>query len=96
MWFIYCIIIEDKMRYIGITNNIKKREYQHNYDCYKQRRSKDLYNNVRPLNIKLELNVLKIFNNKVDAERYEAYLILKDFFTQKSLWQAAPKKIKYY
>ena len=97
MYFVYYIMIDSKIRYVGITNDLKKRQYQHNYECFVKQTDKKLYKMVR-LNPKkdITLNVYKRFNTKSEAELYEAYIILKDYFSAKELWQALPKKIRYY
>ena len=97
MYFVYYIMIDNRIRYVGITNNIKKRQYQHNYDCWNKQTKKTLYNKIR-LGVKSDivLNVYKRFSNKLEAELFEAYLILKDHFEAKELWQTPPKKIRYF
>jgi predicted GIY-YIG superfamily endonuclease len=99
MYYVYVIKINDKVRYIGITNNVKKREYQHNYECFNVKKDKILYNNIRKYNLlnKICLEIIEEFKSKSNAELYEAFLILRDYFSsEKTLWQVAPKKIKYY
>lgn len=89
-YFIYQIIINNKIRYIGRTNNLKTREYQHNY-LLKKGKDKLLYNNIRLENIKtINLQSILEFKNITEAKRYECYLILKDYFTNKELWQKVP------
>jgi hypothetical protein len=36
------------------------------------------------------------FNNKLEASRMEAKLILDDYFGDKELWQAPPFSFKYF
>lgn len=97
MYYVYYILLDGKVRYVGITNNIKKREYQHNYDCWVKQTEKKLYNQLRKQpKTSMTLNIFKRFNQKSEAELYEAYIILKDYFGPKELWQTAPKKIRYY
>lgn len=90
MIYLYQIIINNKTRYIGRTNDLKKREYQHNY-LLKKGKDKLLYNNIRLENIKsISLQSISEFKNITEAKRYECYLILKDYFTDKELWQRVP------
>jgi predicted GIY-YIG superfamily endonuclease len=97
MYFVYYILNEGIVRYVGITNDIKKREYQHNYECFVKQKDKTLYNLLRKQpKQSINLNLYKRFNKKSDAELYEAYIILKDYFGAKELWQAPPKNIRYY
>lgn len=92
MYFVYQIKVLDKIRYIGYTENLIKREKQHNYLCFKRDKKKELYDNIKKTNqVKINLEVIKSFNNKVEAKRYECLLILEDYFTNKELWQQVPK-----
>ena len=92
MYFVYQIKVLDKIRYIGYTENLIKREKQHNYLCFKRDNKKELYDNIKKTNqVKINLQVIKSFNNKVEAKRYECLLILEDYFTNKELWQQVPK-----
>jgi hypothetical protein len=36
------------------------------------------------------------FENKLEAERFEAYLILDDYYKRKNLWQKKPFGFRYY
>ena len=92
MYFVYQIKVLDKIRYIGYTENLIKREKQHNYLCFKRDKKKELYDNIKKTNqVEINLEVIKSFNNKVEAKRYECLLILEDYFTNKELWQQVPK-----
>jgi predicted GIY-YIG superfamily endonuclease len=97
MFFVYEIVIGGVRRYVGYTNNIKRRQSQHVRD-YQKGSPKYLYlmtAKTAPKTI-YQLNVLRQFPNKGDAQRYEAYLILKDYFTKKELWQSFPTSFKYF
>ena len=95
--WIYCIVIKGKIRYIGMTNDINKREAQHRLNL-KKNKDNLLYKNIKHYNIDVELTLtpIKSFNNRSDAMRYEAYLILKDYFSDRHLWNKPPRVIKYF
>lgn len=97
MNWVYSIEVKGVVRYIGITNNLKRRQTQHNY-LFNKGEQKELYSNLRIVNPdeKIILTPIYEFSSLVDAERYECFLILKDYFGDKNLWQSIPKKIKYY
>ena len=97
MYFVYKIVIDDKTRYIGITNDIKKREWQHNYQCFKKLGQKTLYKKIRAIKQeKITIKALYQFPNKWEASICEAYLILADYFGVRELWQSPPKSIYYH
>ena len=97
MNWVYSIEINGVIRYIGITNNLKRREKQHNY-LFRKGETKELYSNIRLVkpDEDIVLNPMYEFSSLVDAERMECYLILKDYFGDNNLWQSKPKKIKYF
>jgi predicted GIY-YIG superfamily endonuclease len=99
MYYVYSIKIDNIIRYIGITKDIIKREKQHNYGI-KTGIKKRFYENMSHYypNQTVSLEVLKIFKTKTDAARYEAHLILLDYFNNspKELWQSPPRVIKYF
>jgi len=43
-----------------------------------------------------ELEIVKEFDLLIDAKRWECFLILKDWFSKRQLWQSQPISIKYY
>lgn len=95
-YIVYKIVINDIVRYIGHTNNIPRREKEHNYS-FKKGFKKDLYNFIRAESTItnfdgyiITLIPIKEFKKKVDAKRYEMYLILDDYFNQKILKQKVP------
>lgn len=87
---VYKIEIDGIIRYIGHTNNIKRRQTQHNY-LFKKGKKKELYDNITDRSIRLVLTPLREFKSKTDAKRYECLLILQDFFDNKLLWQKPPQ-----
>ena len=94
MYYVYKIKIDNKTRYIGFTQDITTREKQHNYLCFNQKKKKELYNNVRvfhPSVKRFELCMVKTFRTKIEAKRFECFLILHDYFTKKELWQRIPR-----
>jgi predicted GIY-YIG superfamily endonuclease len=96
-YYIYEILVSGKRRYIGYTDNLIRRQKEHIRD-YKKGSPKYLYKMTRensPETI-YELRIVREFTNKGDAKRYEAYLILHDFFNNKELWQSFPTAFKYF
>jgi predicted GIY-YIG superfamily endonuclease len=93
MFWIYRIDIDKKTRYIGYTEDIDRREKQHNYLCFSAGKNKELYNNIKKLSKTktITLTPIKTFRTKVEAKRYECFLILNDYFTKKELWQRVPR-----
>lgn len=97
MYYVYEIIVDGIRRYVGITNNIRRRQGEH-LRQFKLGKDKYLYKMIRensPETI-ISLNVIKEFTNKGDAVRWEGYLILEDYFNGKQLWQSFPITIKYF
>lgn len=97
MNWVYSIEVKGVVRYIGITNNLKRRQTQHNY-LFKKGEEKELYSNIRLINEdeKIVLKPIYEFSSLLDAERYECFLILKDYFSDKQLWQSPPSQVKYH
>jgi predicted GIY-YIG superfamily endonuclease len=90
-FFVYKIQIEKQTRYIGHTNDIHRRSVEHNRGCFKKPQKKIFYEKVRETDCQiLELQILKTFRTKTEAKRYEALLILMDYFGGKQLWQKVP------
>ncbi len=94
---IYNIKIDGKVRYIGMTKNPKTRERQH-IRLYEKGDTKYLYEMIRQRGIikEIKIEVIKSFSKKSDAAKYEALLILQDFFNKKQLWQSYPTSIRYW
>jgi len=96
MNYVYEIIIDGVRRYIGMTNDIKRRQSQHRRDL--KTKDKYLYKMVRessPETI-IILNIVKEFENKGDCSRWECKMILDDYFNERLLWQAFPVSMKYF
>lgn len=92
MYWVYRVEVNKITRYVGYTDNIKRREKEHNYLCFKALKKKKLYNGLRKDKniLKIELIPVKTFLTRVEAKRYEAFLILNDYFNKKQLWQHIP------
>lgn len=93
MEYVYHIRVNGIVRYIGRTNNIKRREAEHNHLCFVKKTPKELYSGIRnyPSILEIKIIVTKVFDNKVQAKRWECFLILKDYFGEKKLWQRVPR-----
>lgn len=92
MYSVYKIDVNGITRYIGYTKSLKVRQTQHRY-MYKKGLKKLLYNNLRQLygdDYKIELIEIRSFKSKVESRRFEALLILTDWFGGRSLWQYPP------
>jgi predicted GIY-YIG superfamily endonuclease len=89
--WVYKVVVDGSIRYIGYTNDLMRRQKQHNY-LIKMGKKKMLYDEVRKLGLKeIKLVTVKTFYNRVDAKRYECLLILLDYFKDKKLWQRIPR-----
>ena len=90
---VYMIKVNGIVRYIGRTNDLVRREAQHNYLCFKKLTKKQLYKEIRKYETltTIKLQKVKSFQSKVDAKRWECYLILNDYFGKKQLWQTVPR-----
>jgi predicted GIY-YIG superfamily endonuclease len=97
MVWVYRIQIDGVTRYIGITNNLKRREKEHN-KLFRNDLKKFFYKKVREYHNEIEMTLEPIceFNNKLEASRMEAKLILDDYFRDRELWQAPPFSFKYF
>lgn len=88
---VYGIFYNGNMIYVGQTANYPQRLKSHNAELLKikngKKATKELYsyladNNIFSLegdNIKME--IIREFDNRLDGERYEAYLILCDYWS---------------
>ena len=96
-YYVYEIKIDDVVRYIGTTNNLKRRQTQHNY-LLRKGHTKELYEKIRLYSNdkNIVLDVRFETNNKTEAMRYEALLILKDWFDDKKYYQTPPTSFKYH
>lgn len=90
-FIVYSIVVNGITMYIGHTNNLHRREIQHN-SRYKTGEIKELYNKLREMNYtdRIELNLIKTFDTKVDAKRWEMLEILKNYFSKFTLYQNIP------
>jgi predicted GIY-YIG superfamily endonuclease len=97
MFYVYKIEISGVVRYIGMTDNLKRRQNQHTR-AYIKGDSKYLYKQIR-LNAPdepISLEIVREFDNRGDCKRYEALLILENYFRDRNLWQSFPVGIKYF
>jgi len=96
MYVCYKIEIEGIIRYVGMTNNLSRREYQHKTDCFNEKSkqyNKKLYKWIREHNYTNDdIVLIPIYNsrNRVECKRYECRLILNDFFDKKEFIQNVP------
>jgi len=89
---VYRIVVSDKTRYVGLTNDIERRQKQHNYLCFRSQKKKILYEEIRKVGMeKIELIKIRTFRTKVEAKRFECFLILQDHFNKAELWQKIPR-----
>lgn len=88
--YVYKIEIEGTIRYWGITNDIKRRQAQHNKGLLSDLK-KDLYVKLRELNVH-EIHLIEVhsFKTRVEAKRMECMLILIDHFGPMELFQKVP------
>lgn len=94
---VYNIKVDGVIRYIGYTDNLKRRKSQHMRSLKIGDEKKYLYKKINELMTPtIEIEVSKEFDNKGDAKRWEAYLILHDYFNNKELWQSFPISFKYF
>ena len=84
-YIVYKIEVNSVVVYIGYTKDLKRREYQHNYNL-KKGYKKELYDFLRGINIDdVKLISLASFKRKTDAKRFEMYLILHYKFIRDSV-----------
>ena len=96
-FYIYEILIDGVRRYIGYTNNITRRKSQHFLEIKKGSQKIYLYKKIQLLTEPtIDFNLVKTFDNMGDAKRWEAHLILNDYFNDKQLWQSFPVSFKYF
>lgn len=92
MYWVYRIEVDSITRYVGFTEDIGRRQKQHNYLCFKVLKKKKLYDSIRKTKMtEIKLMAVKTFATKVEAKRYEAFLILNHYFNKKELWQHIPR-----
>lgn len=91
MYIVYSIEFKGQVIYIGRTNNLKRRQQEHNR-AIKNGKGKEVH--IYCIDNGLEsiiLIPLKEFKSKVDAKRYEMFLILTDYFGGRCLKQKVPQ-----
>lgn len=90
-FYIYNIQYFGQVLYIGQTNNIKRRQSQHNRALKNPDKKQEIYEYLRELGAKeITLTLLETYSDRVTAKRRECYLILKDYFGQKQLKNKIP------
>lgn len=90
-FFIYNIQYFGKVLYIGQTNNIKRRESQHNRNLKNPNKNQEIYKYLRELGAKeIKLTLLETYSNRVTAKRRECFLILQDYFSEHKLKNKIP------
>jgi predicted GIY-YIG superfamily endonuclease len=95
-YYVYEIVVNGVRRYIGMTNDIKRRQSQHRRDFKKG--NKYLYKMIRENSPEMiiSLHIVNEFDNKGDCSRWECKLILDDYFEERNLWQSFPISMKYF
>ena len=91
IYTVYSISIGGIVRYIGQTNNLHRRQLEHN-NMFKKGDDKLLYEKMREVKFEgiIELIPIYEFPNSLKAKRYECLEILKDHFGPNNLWQKIP------
>lgn len=90
-YIVYKIVDKGLTVYIGRTNNLKRRQSEHNTRL-KSEYKKEIYEYFRQNGvIKIVLEEVATFKSKTDAKRYEMLLILEDYFSSKTLKQKVPQ-----
>lgn len=103
-FIVYKIVIEGVVRYVGRTNNIKTRTYQHKMGLKSRFNGlgtpKKFYDNLilnyrdKGLEWILDQIILipiKDFKTKILSKRWEMFIILTYYFSDNwSLWQKVP------
>jgi hypothetical protein len=95
--WVYIIKVNNIVRYIGVSNNPKRRFKQHLRDFNKK--DKYLYKMMRESGLDESYMQFEIISEEMpvlDARRLEAKLILDDYFSDKMLWQSSPFSFKYF
>lgn len=80
-YYIYQIKINGQVKYIGQTTDLNRREKEHN-KAYKKRSKKRFYDWLHSINYTGEMRLEPIYvaNNRVDAKRYEMFMMLHYYF----------------
>lgn len=81
-YHVYIIEYNDKIIYYGRTNDLKRRQYQHNYQLKKENNN-TLYTYLKENKTStIVLKSIYEYKTKVESKRMEMYLILKHYFTE--------------
>lgn len=97
MFYTYEIKINGQKRYIGMTSNIERRKKEHSKAALAEKPKKLLYKKMQELeNPEIEYAIIAEHEKKSDCARYEAMLILQDYFAEKELWQSPPFSFRYF
>lgn len=98
VYTVYKIEIDGIIRYIGRTNNLKRRTRDHNNGILDINNNKWLYQEIRIIAshtgiIKsVQLQPMFEHKTKIEAKRREMFLILQYYFVQRDqLWQSVPQ-----
>ena len=87
---VYQIKIQNVVRYVGRTNNLHRRQLEHNR-LIKNSKGSSIHQYCRDNGLQaIELIPIKVFKTKIESKRYEMYLILVDYFNRKDLIQKIP------
>lgn len=80
MFTVYRINHKKKAIYIGYTNNLTRREKEHNYHL-KKGTSKEVYDYLRKKKVStIKLEPLRKFKSKTEGKRFECLMILMYHF----------------
>jgi excinuclease UvrABC nuclease subunit len=85
-YFVYSIQDEHgDIIYIGYTNNIKRRLNEHQRGTRTFKKYKNLYEYCKSNSIFIDgLNIIGMYDNKLDAKLHEAYYILEEKLIKKN------------
>lgn len=88
---VYTISYNNEIIYWGRTNNLKRRQYEHNYHLRKGKENL-LYSYLRKKKVsKITLKIQFEYKDKVSSKRMEMFQILKYMFIEdKILYQKIP------
>lgn len=82
MFYVYVIKYNDEIIYYGRTNDIKRRQYEHNYQL-KRGNGNLLYTYLKENKVsEIVLESIYEYKTKVESKRMEMYLILKYYFSE--------------
>jgi hypothetical protein len=95
---VYEILVNGTRRYIGVTNNLNRRQKEHTRALLLGK-DKYLYRKIResaPDQPEIAFNQISDELPILHARRLEAKYILDDYFNKKELWQSPPFSFKYF